>query len=297
MAKKENRKLVIVTGLSGAGKTQTIRCLEDLGYFCVDNLPPGLIPKFASLLDEDDEQLRHVALVMDIRGGRFFGGLVEALDFLENKGILYDILFLDAADEILVRRYKETRRRHPMSQTGSILEGILEERKRLEEMRGRADKIIDTSGLIPQQLRTKLKEIYGDNIDSRMLITLLSFGFKYGIPLDADLIIDVRFLPNPHYIEHLRPKTGIEAEVWEYVMQSPATKTFLSKFSDMLEFLLPYYVKEGKSHLVVAVGCTGGHHRSVAIARELACRLPQEYKVDVRHRDIERAGSGGEPTQ
>lgn len=283
-------KLVIVTGLSGAGKTQAIRALEDLGYFCVDNMPPNLISRFAELFDDADDEVQKVALVMDIRGGRFFERVFEALTFLDAHDYDYEILFLEASDEILVKRFKETRRHHPLAPQGRIPEGIFEERKRLEDLRGRASKIIDTSDLNVHQLKEKIRELFGSDKRYKLMVTVMSFGFKYGIPLDADLVMDVRFLPNPHYVEHLRNFTGHDEQVKEYVLSSPATKAFLEKFHEMLTFLLPYYVNEGKSQLVVAVGCTGGQHRSVALANEIGSRLVKnrDYYVSVKHRDILR---------
>lgn len=285
-------ELVIITGLSGAGKTQAIRCLEDLGYFCVDNLLPGLVPKFVELLDQAQEHLKKAAVVMDIRGGRFFSSVFEALDYLDASGIKYEILFLEAMDEALVRRYKETRRRHPLTPEGRILEGIMEERRRLEELRGRASKVIDTSELSPIELREQLRELYAGDRQGRLVVTVMSFGFKYGIPLDADLVMDVRFLPNPHYDEVLRPLTGKEEKVQQYVLGSQVTHTFLESFINLLSFLLPYYIQEGKSHLVVAIGCTGGQHRSVVLAEKVAEALrARQYRVSLKHRDILRGGA------
>ncbi|MBC7325860.1 MAG: RNase adapter RapZ [Moorella sp. (in: Bacteria)] len=280
-------RLVIVTGLSGAGKTQAVRCLEDLGFFCVDNLPPSLIPGLVDLLGPA-ASISKVALVMDIRGGQFFSGLEEALAYLDGRGILYEILFLEAADEVLVRRYKETRRRHPLSSGGQILEGIVAERQRLEELRGRASKIIDTSELTPRQLKDQITELFGYS-RRQMLINIISFGYKYGIPLDADLVMDVRFLPNPFYIPSLRPFTGHDRCVAEFVMSSPEARQFVAKFADLLQFLIPHYQQEGKSYLVIALGCTGGQHRSVTLANKLGEILREEnYDVIVKHRDVVR---------
>ncbi len=286
-------QLVIVTGLSGAGKTQAIRCLEDLGFFCVDNLPPTMVPGFLDLIYQPAGQLGRVAIVMDIRGGRFFADLSQVLSTLEDRGYPFEILFLEASDEALVRRFKETRRRHPLAPHGGVLEGILEERRLLEELRGRASKIIDTSELSTRQLRQQILDIYGGGQDGRLMVMVMSFGFKYGIPLDADLVMDVRFLPNPHYVESLRPLTGHHREVQDYVMHSPATRHFLDKFTELLDFLLPYYIQEGKSHLVVAVGCTGGQHRSVTLANAIGEGLARDgrYRVSVQHRDVDRKDS------
>jgi UPF0042 nucleotide-binding protein len=281
--------LVIVTGLSGAGKTQAVRCLEDMGYFCVDNLPPDLVPRFLELLGQAEGTIRRVALVIDVRGGRFFPSVFEALAYLNREGIRYEVLFLDAADETLVRRFKETRRRHPLSPEGSVLEGIREERKRLEELRGLATKIIDTTDLTPQELREQIRELFADPETASLRITVMSFGYKYGVPLDADLVMDVRFLPNPYYVEELRGYSGLDQRVEEYVFQSPAAQEFLDRFLSLLRFLLPYYEKEGKTHLVVAIGCTGGLHRSVTLANRVASALHGEgYRVAVMHRDASR---------
>lgn len=283
-------KFVIVTGLSGAGKTQAIQCLEDLGFFCVDNLPPTLIPKFADLCAQSDGKINRIALVVDIRGGGFFDAVYESLDVLKGLGINYEILFLEASDETLVRRFKESRRRHPLSQHGRVLEGIQEERKRLEELRGKAHKIIDTSDLSNKQLKEQITALYGGEPEERGLnITVMSFGYKYGIPMDADLIFDVRFLPNPHYIEDLRPLTGDDKKIQDYVLSSPVSKAFMRKFSSLIKFLLPHYIKEGKTSLVVAIGCTGGRHRSVTLANKLHSMLAsKKYNVNKRHRDVDK---------
>ncbi|MBE3571705.1 MAG: RNase adapter RapZ [Moorella humiferrea] len=289
-------RLVIVTGLSGAGKTQAARCLEDLGFFCVDNLPPSLIPGLVDLLRQpakNGKGIDKVALVMDIRGGQFFDDLEEALAYLDSRGIPYEILFLEAADEVLVRRYKETRRRHPLSSGGQILEGIIAERRRLEELRGRATKIIDTSELTPRQLKEQVAELFGDS-RRQLKISIISFGYKYGIPLDADLVMDVRFLPNPYYNPALRPFTGHDRCVADFVMASPEAREFIAKFAALLRFLIPQYQLEGKSHLVIAIGCTGGQHRSVTLANKLGEILRGDsYDVVVKHRDLIRYLSGG----
>lgn len=286
---KDDLELIVVTGLSGAGKTEAVRSLEDLGFFCVDNLPPDLISRFLELLSQSHPPVEKIALVMDIRGGRFFDTFFQSLKYLDDEGFDYEILFLEASDESLVRRFKATRRRHPLSQEGRIMDGIIAERERLQDIRGRADKIIDTSELTPQQLKEQVRDLFGEGKSSSMVITVMSFGFKYGLPLDADTVIDVRFLPNPHYEEELRPMTGEDLPVEDYVLRSQETSDFLHKLSDMLLFLLPYYVREGKSHFVVAIGCTGGKHRSVALARHVGGVLKNEgYRVSVKHRDIEK---------
>ncbi|RJX18263.1 MAG: RNase adapter RapZ [Ammonifex sp.] len=281
-------RLVILTGLSGAGKTQASRSLEDVGFFCVDNLPPSLIPKFADLCARAAAPIQRMALVVDIRGGELFDAVFEVLAEFDREGIPYEILFLEASDEALVRRFKESRRPHPMG--GDLLNSIREERMRLRELRGRAHKIIDTTELSPQQLKEQLTILFGNGEALRRFrITVLSFGYKYGIPLDADLVIDVRFLPNPHYITRLRPLTGDDMLVKEFVFGSQITVEFITKFTNLIEFLIPLYIKEGKTMLTVAVGCTGGRHRSVAVANRLNEILSaKEYQVTVRHRDIER---------
>ncbi len=287
-------KFVIVTGLSGAGKTQAIQCLEDLGFFCVDNLPPTLIPKFAELCAQSAGKINKIALVIDIRGGGFFDAVYESLETLKALGIRCEIMFLEASDETLVRRFKESRRRHPLSPYGRILEGIQEERAKLEELKGKAHKIIDTSDLTNKQLKEQITVMYGtENVEESINITVMSFGYKYGIPMDADLIFDVRFLPNPHYVDGLRPLTGNHKEVQDYVLNSSVSRTFMRKFSDLIKFLIPHYIKEGKTSLVLAIGCTGGQHRSVTLANKLTELLDQRYyNVSKRHRDIEKNSSG-----
>lgn len=289
-------QLVIVTGLSGAGKTQAVWCLEDLGFFCVDNLPPTLIPKFAELVSQSGGKIKKIALVIDIRGGEFFDSVPEILEQLSREGIKYEILFLEASDETLVRRFKESRRRHPLNPEGSVLECIREERKRLEELRGKANKIIDTTDLSPQQLKEEIFNLYGEGQEKNIItITVMSFGFKYGLPLDADLVIDVRFLPNPYYIKEMRSLTGNDPLVAKYVMDSEVTQGFLAKFNDLITFLLPHYIKEGKTSLVIAIGCTGGQHRSVVLANEIGKKLAElNYRVKVKHRDEKRVRGGRE---
>jgi len=283
-------RLVIVTGLSGAGRTQALRHLEDMGFFCVDNLPPTLIPKFTELCTLSTRPIDRVALAVDIRGGEFFDALFEVLGDLDKSNTRYEILFLEASDETLVRRFKESRRSHPLSVHGEILNSIKEERYRLLELRGRADKIIDTSGLTTQQLKEQLKNLFASPSHLAVLrINIVSFGYKYGIPLDSDLVFDVRFLPNPHYDPTLRPLTGDDAQVEQFVLSSPVTGEFLKKFFNLIEFLLPEYSKEGKSTLTIAVGCTGGQHRSIVVANRLGRHLAERnYTVAVRHRDLNR---------
>jgi UPF0042 nucleotide-binding protein len=280
--------LLIITGMSGAGKTVAVQSLEDLGYFCVDNLPPVLIPKFAELIKQSGGGIERVALVIDLRGREFFESLSEAIDSLNQmEGISFHILYLDASDQTLVSRYKETRRRHPLSPNGSPLEGIHAERRLLQEMKGRAHQIIDTSQMKPAQLRQKIISQYAQQ-GSPLTINVLSFGFKYGTPIDADLMFDVRFLPNPHYVEELRPKTGCDPEVAEYVMNHKETKEFIDKLVDFLSFTLPHYQREGKSQLVIGIGCTGGKHRSVAITEHIGNVFSKDFTVRISHRDIDK---------
>lgn len=273
--------------MSGAGKTVAIQSLEDLGYFCVDNLPPILIPKFVDLTVQSGGKMNKVALVIDLRGREFFERLSESLVSLDFSEMLdYEIIFLDAEDKTLVTRYKETRRRHPLSSESSPIEGIIAERKLLDEIKGKASQIIDTTSLKPSELKEKIISRFADENKNRLSINIMSFGFKYGLPIDADLVFDVRFLPNPHYIDELRPSTGKDASVYEYVMQWPETKEFLVKLLDMLNFLLPSYQKEGKSQLVIGIGCTGGRHRSVAITEYINQTLTSDWHTSVNHRDV-----------
>lgn len=284
-------QIVIITGMSGAGKTIAVQSLEDLGFFCVDNLPPILIPKFAELVEQSHGKIGRVALVIDLRGREFFTALSESLQAVrDNYTINVDILFLDATDAVLVQRYKESRRRHPLAAGSPPLEGIQTERKLLEDLKSQASVVIDTSNLKPSALKEKITSHFIATDNNVISIIVTSFGFKYGIPIDADLIFDVRFLPNPHYIEYLRPNTGREPEVYDYVMKWPETQTFLLKLLDLLQFLIPQYVKEGKSQVVIGIGCTGGKHRSVAIAEYLGKMLSsgETEFVRVSHRDTER---------
>lgn len=279
---------VVVTGLSGAGKSQTIRCLEDMGYYCVDNLPPALIPKFAEICYQTGGKIDKVAIVIDIRGGKLFDELFNGLKLLNSMGYEYQILFLDASDEVLVKRFKESRRNHPLANDGSIVNAIKEERSRLMEVKGKAQHIVDTSNLSTRQLREELQKIFltGEKFES-LVITVMSFGFKYGIPLDADTVFDVRFLPNPYYIEELKRHSGNETVIKEYVHKWSETAEFLEKSNDMLEFLIPNYIKEGKSRLVIAIGCTGGRHRSVVIANSIYESLKENgHTVLINHRDV-----------
>lgn len=283
-------RFVIVTGLSGAGKTQAMRSLEDIGYFCVDNLPPTLIPKFAEACFQTGGKIDKIALVMDIRGGTFFDALFESLKSLEEQEYQYEILYLDASDEVLIKRYKESRRKHPLAPEGRVIQGITLERNKLSELRNRANNIIDTTKLSIWDLRQKITEIYGEEgqIEIELMITVLSFGFKYGIPVDSDLVFDVRFIPNPFYIPELKQFSGNDEPVRDYVLKHDVTQNFINKMEDMLKFLIPNYVKEGKRQLIISIGCTGGRHRSVAIANALYEILKKDgQKVSVEHRDID----------
>lgn len=282
-------QLVIITGMSGAGKTVAIRSFEYLGYFCVDNLPPALVPKFLELIKESGNKMNKVALVMDLRGREFFDTLLRVLDDLsESPWVTPQILFLDANDETLVRRYKETRRAHPLASDGLLLEGIRKERSILEELKGRAQIIYNTSTMKPRELRENIIEQFSSDNKTIFSVQVMSFGFKHGIPIDADLVFDVRFLPNPHYIETMRPKTGLDEEVSNYVLKWNDTQKFLTKTLDLLTFMLPLYKREGKSQLVIAIGCTGGQHRSVALAEYIGKYFEDEYRIRIIHRDIQK---------
>lgn len=283
-------RLVIVTGMSGAGKTQAIKYLEDMGYFCVDNLPPALMPKMAELCVQSEGKLSRLALGIDIRGGQFFDQILAALGEMEKEGFPYQILFMDASDETLVKRYKESRRRHPLGQQGRLLEGIQRERRQMQELRGRASKIIDTSTLKVAELRRDLSDFFAQDQDGPVMhISLVSFGFKHGGVLDADLVFDVRFLPNPHYVQDLQALTGESPEVQDYVMKWSVTQQFFKRLTSLIGFLLPQYMAEGKSQLTIAIGCTGGQHRSVCLACKLADWIRERgFSVSVEHRDSPR---------
>lgn len=282
-------RLVIITGMSGAGKTVAIQSFEDLGFFCVDNLPPTLLPKFLELMNDSGKKMNKVALVMDLRGREFFEHLFKALDDLNDSSkFVPEILFLDADDSVLVRRYKETRRTHPLAPSGLPLEGIRLERDLLEELKGRAQTIYNTSNFKPRELREKIAEQFSVNQRVEFTINVMSFGFKHGIPIDADLVFDVRFLPNPFYIEAMRPQTGLDKEVSSYVMKWSETQKFIEKWVDLLDFMIPQYKREGKAQLILAIGCTGGQHRSVTLAEYLNNRYKNEYHTSVTHRDINK---------
>ncbi len=287
---QNDAQIVIITGMSGAGKTVAIQSFEDIGFFCVDNLPPTLLPKFLELMKESGNKMNKVALVMDLRGREFFEHLFKALDdLIENTWATPQILFLDADDETLVRRYKETRRKHPLAvQTGLPLEGIQNERAMLADLKGRAQLIYNTSNLKPKELREKILTQFSINNQATFTVNVMSFGFKHGIPIDADLVFDVRFLPNPHYIDHMRPKTGLDSEVSTYVLKWTETHKFLEKVTDLLSFMLPHYKREGKAQLVIAIGCTGGQHRSVALSEYIGHYFEKDYHTRISHRDIDK---------
>jgi RNase adapter protein RapZ len=282
--------LVVITGHSGAGKSEAIAAFEDGGYFCVDNLPPRLIASLGELFRHEGSGVERAAIVSDVRGGEYFDELVQVLDDLEAEGLRPMVLFLEANEEALLDRYKETRRRHPLAPEGRIVEGIRAERELLAPLRERADKVIDTSDLTGAELRRQIaEELLGREESGKLALTLLTFGFKNGPPRDADLTLDVRFLPNPHYDDELRPMTGLDEKVRAYVEQGTQAGEFYGRLLPLLEFLVPAYVAEGKSHLTIAVGCTGGRHRSVTVAdrirRDLAAR--EDVIVRVKHRDVE----------
>ena len=285
-------RFVIVTGMSGAGKSTALKMLEDVGYFCVDNLPIPLVPRLGELLMVPSTEINKIALGLDVRIGQSFSEMETALSKLDAMKISYEVLFLDASDNVLVKRYKETRRTHPLAGPDRIDQGIRRERKELEFLRKRSTWLIDTSRMLTRELKKEINRIFVENKEYKNLyITVLSFGFKYGIPSDADLVFDVRFLPNPYYIEELRPKSGNDSEVRDYVMNNEKAGEFLEKLVDMIRFLIPNYIAEGKTQLVIAVGCTGGKHRSVTLANELFRVLQKEevdYGIKIEHRDIEK---------
>ncbi len=283
------REFVIITGMSGAGKSLAMKCFEDQGYFCVDNLPPALIPKFAQLCGSSS--VARLAMVIDIRGREFFPELQGAITELPRLGFEPFILYLEASDEVLVRRYSETRRQHPLASNGRILHGIQEERRLLKGLRTRADWNLDTSRLSAPQLRAAILQRFSTSEGTgRATLHVVSFGFKYGVPMDVDMILDCRFLPNPYYVESLNPLSGLDEPVREYLFAIPAARDFVSRIQDLLEFMIPHFVDERKRHLTVAFGCTGGRHRSTAIAEAVAQGLRANgHPVSIEHRDIHRA--------
>ncbi len=285
-------RFVIITGMSGAGKSSALKMLEDNGFFCVDNLPIELILKFAEITFRDKgENIRNVALGIDIRSGQALEELDSVLAQMRNNRYHYEILFLDASDEVLIKRFKETRRAHPLMHEGRVDEGIIKEREKLSFIRNQSDYIIDTSTLLTKELRMEIEDIFvRDKKYKNLFVTILSFGFKYGIPADADLIFDVRFMPNPYYVNELRHKTGNDEDVKKFVMDSEVSEKFLEKLYDMIKFLLPNYVKEGKNQLLIGIGCTGGKHRSVTVANEIYEKISKDENLGIKvaHRDILR---------
>lgn len=284
-------RFVIVTGMSGAGKSTALKMLEDVGYYCVDNLPFPLVPKLSELTGAPNAEITKIAVGIDIRSGQSFSEFEKILDQLTGTDFEYEILFLDSCDEVLIKRYKETRRNHPLAKDGRLDAGICMERDALHPLRKRADYILDTSNMLTRELKIELNKIFVENKEFKNIyVTVCSFGFKYGIPSDADLVFDVRFLPNPYYIEGLRHQTGNDAQVRQFVLENKSAKEFLDRLKDMVRFLIPLYISEGKHRLVIAIGCTGGKHRSVTLANALYETLGQDENLGVKieHRDIEK---------
>ncbi|MBQ1681663.1 MAG: RNase adapter RapZ [Agathobacter sp.] len=282
-------RLVIVTGMSGAGKSTTMKMLEDMGFFCVDNLPVPLLPNLVDFSNEFYQNVEKVAVGVDVRSGKAIANLMPVAKAFREQGGDLSILFLDASDEVLVKRYKETRRNHPLAMNERVEMAIAEERNQLRMLREQADYIIDTSHLLTRELKTELQNIFMNQEDYKNLyVTILSFGFKYGIPSDSDMVMDVRFLPNPYYVEELRPKTGNDKEIRDYVLGCEEAQVFLDKMEDLIDFLIPNYISEGKNQLVISIGCTGGKHRSVTLANEIYKRLSENktYGLKIEHRDI-----------
>ncbi len=282
-------RFVIVTGMSGGGKRTALKMLEDFGFYCVDNLPVPLIRKFVELILAPNGEITKVALGLDVRADQSFMDIQKVLDDLKELGCVYELLFMDANNQVLLKRYKESRRMHPLASEGRVEDGIRKERNTLSEVREKADYVIDTSKLLTRELKEELDRIFVNNEEyNSLMVNIMSFGFKNGIPADSDLVFDVRFLPNPFYIEELKNKTGNDQEVQEYVMNFSEAREFLNKLSEMILFLIPYYVKEGKYQLVISIGCTGGKHRSVTLANELYKRLKNKgnYGLTLMHRDM-----------
>ncbi|MBO1200004.1 RNase adapter RapZ [Staphylococcus simiae] len=287
---KSKSELLVVTGLSGAGKSLVIQSLEDMGFFCVDNLPPVLLPKFVELMEQGNPSLRKVAIAIDLRGKELFKSLITELDVIKSTSdVIVDVMFLEAKTEKLISRYKETRRAHPLMEQGkrSLIDAINDERECLSQIRSISNFVIDTTNLKAKELKARIQRFYEDDEFETFTINVTSFGFKHGIQMDADLVFDVRFLPNPYYVVDLRPLTGLDEAVYNYVMKWKETEIFFEKLTDLLNFMIPGYKKEGKSQLVIAIGCTGGQHRSVALAERLGNYLNEvfDYNVYVHHRD------------
>lgn len=288
-------KLVIITGMSGAGKTQAARVMEDLGYYVVDNMPPELLEKFIEILvNAEDNKFNFVALVMDVRSGQLFRGLKESMEQLKDKHLDAELLFLDASDEELVTRFKESRRTHPLSTKERLLNGIQRERVILKPLREQADFVVDTSGMSNRQFQSIMKRRYvGQDTEEKIHINVMSFGFKYGVPVDADIILDVRFIENPFYIDSLRPLSGLDQPVFDFVIGNHVTQEFLKRTMDLLIYTIPHYAMEGKKQLIIGIGCTGGRHRSVAITEEISRQLRQEgYGLSTYHRDRAETNTG-----
>ncbi len=283
-------QFTVVTGMSGAGKTQVIRFLEDTGFFCMDNLPPAIIPQLAEMFISINGKYDKVAFVIDSRVGEMIGDLLDNLKILKENGYEYKLIFVTASDEVLVKRYKETRRTHPIASSKGLMDSIQTERKMMEQIYREADAVVDTSDFTLGQLSKRLREIYNDSHENRFSVNVMSFGFKYGIPLDADLVFDVRCFANPFYVDELKNKTGNEKEVQDYVMSTSSAALFMDKLCDMIKFLVPLYIEEGKSSLTICIGCTGGKHRSVTMTNLLAKSL-EKYSVNIIHRDILRSRS------
>lgn len=286
-------RFVVVTGMSGGGKTAALKMLEDIGFYCVDNLPVFLIEKFVELTSMPNGEINKVALGLDVRAGQSFTDVTRLLEELKGKGYKFEILFMDASEAVLIKRYKETRRAHPLAVEGRVEEGVRKERKILESIRKNADYVIDTSKLLTRELKEELDRIFVKNEEyNSLMVNIMSFGFKHGIPVDADLVFDVRFLPNPFYIDELKTKTGNDKEVQDYVMGFQEAGDFMTKLLDMIHFLMPNYIKEGKNSLVIAIGCTGGKHRSVTLANELYKQMKNKgnYGLKLYHRDVDQKG-------
>lgn len=282
-------RFVIVTGMSGGGKSTALKMLEDAGFYCVDNLPVSLVEKFVELISTPNSEISKVVLGLDVRSDQSFEDATRTLTTLKKKGYSFEILFVDADENVLIKRYKETRRVHPLALEGRVEDGVKREREVLENVRRNADYVIDTTNLLTRELKAELDRIFVENGEyNSLMVTVMSFGFKYGIPADADLVFDVRFLPNPFYIDELKHKTGNDKEIQDFVMSSEEAEGFMSRLTDMIQFLIPNYVREGKYRLVIAIGCTGGKHRSVTLANELYKRMKDKgnYGMKLYHRDI-----------
>lgn len=285
--RQEETELIIITGMSGAGKTVAIQSFEDLGFFTIDNLPPALLPTFIKLMRDSGKSMKRVAAVMDLRGGDFFDSLVESIDHLSQEpNVSITVLFLDAENQTLVSRYKETRRSHPLSPGGLVLGGIKKERDMLSDLQGRAQFKYNTSNMSPRELKEKIIADFSSKTSNVFTVNVMSFGFKHGMPIDADLVFDVRFLPNPYYIEELNPLSGLDERVSSYVLKWQETQMLIEKLTDLLQFMIPQYKNEGKAQLVIAFGCTGGQHRSVTLAEYYGKLLAENNKVIITHRDV-----------